>query len=243
MSTASDPRTAVGVVLAAGIGARVGADGNKAYLRLAGRSMLSWSVRAVAGTAEIGRVILVYRRGEREVAARALGDDLPGVAVELVEGGDSRHESEFNVLRYIAADIEDGTVEVVLIHDAARPLAGPDLMRAALGTARRHGGAVPAVAATGLARPRPGGGLEPLTERLVRVQTPQAFRAAPLLQAYRRAADEAFDGTDTSACVQHFTEVDVRVFPGAATNLKVTYPPDIRLAEHLLAGTVNADRR
>ena len=137
----------------------------------------------------------------------------------------------------------DGTVEVVLIHDAARPLAGPDLMRAALDTARRHGGAVPAVAATGLARPRPGGGLEPLTERLVRVQTPQAFRAGPLLQAYRRAADEAFDGTDTSACVQHFTEVDVRVFPGAATNLKVTYPPDIRLAEHLLAGTVNADRR
>ncbi len=243
MSPASDPRTAVGVVLAAGIGARVGADGNKAYLRLAGRSMLSWSVRAVAGTAEIGRVILVYRRGERDVAARALGDDLPGVAVELVEGGDSRHESEFNMLRHIAADIEDGTVEVVLIHDAARPLAGPDLMRAALDTARRHGGAVPAVAATGLARPRPGGGLEPLTERLVRVQTPQAFRAGPLLQAYRRAADEAFDGTDTSACVQHFTEVDVRVFPGAATNLKVTYPPDIRLAEHLLAGTVNADRR
>ncbi len=243
MSPASDPRTAVGVVLAAGIGARVGADGNKAYLRLAGRSMLSWSVRAVAGTAEIGRVILVYRRGERDVAARALGDDLPGVAVELVEGGDSRHESEFNMLRHIAADIEDGTVEVVLIHDAARPLAGPDLMRAALDTARRHGGAVPAVAATGLARPRPGGGLEPLTERLVRVQTPQAFRAGPLLQAYRRAADEGFDGTDTSACVQHFTEVDVRVFPGAATNLKVTYPPDIRLAEHLLAGTVNADRR
>ncbi len=230
-------------MLAAGIGARVGADGNKAYLRLAGRSMLSWSVRAVAGTAEIGRVILVYRRGEREVAARALGDDLPGVAVELVEGGDSRHESEFNVLRHIAADIEDGTVDVVLIHDAARPLARPDLMRAALDTARRHGGAVPAVAATGLARPLPGGGLEPLTERLVRVQTPQAFRAGPLLQAYRRAADEAFDGTDTSACVQHFTEVDVRVFPGAATNLKVTYPPDIRLAEHLLAGTVNADRR
>ncbi|WNG80421.1 IspD/TarI family cytidylyltransferase [Mycobacterium sp. ITM-2016-00316] len=243
MSPASDPRTAVGVVLAAGIGARVGADGNKAYLRLAGRSMLAWSVRAVAGTAEVGRVILVYRRGERDVAARTLGDDLPGVAVELVEGGDSRHESEFNMLRHIAADIEDGTVEVVLIHDAARPLAGPDLMRAALDTARRHGGAVPAVAATGLARPRPGGGLEPLTERLVRVQTPQAFRAGPLLQAYRRAADESFDGTDTSACVQHFTEVDVRVFPGAATNLKVTYPPDIRLAEHLLAGTVNADSR
>ncbi|MGK2853331.1 MAG: IspD/TarI family cytidylyltransferase [Microbacteriaceae bacterium] len=241
MSTASGPRTAVGVVLAAGVGARVGADGNKAYLKLAGRSMLSWSVRAVADTAEIGRVILVYRSGEREVAARALREDLPDGTVELVEGGASRHESEFNMLRHIAADIESGSVDVVLIHDAARPLAGPDMMRAALEAARKYGGAVPAVTATGLARPLPSGGLEPLTDRLVRVQTPQAFRAQPLLDAYRRADSEAFDGTDTSACVQHFTDVDVRVFPGAATNLKVTYPPDIRLAEHLLAGTVSAD--
>lgn len=243
MSSASDSRTAVGVVLAAGIGSRVGADGNKAYLRLAGKSMLSWSVRAVADTAEIGRVILVHRRGERDVAARALSDDLPGVPVELVEGGDSRHESEFNMLRHIAADIEGGSVDIVLVHDAARPLAGPGLMRAALDTARSYGGAVPAVAATGLARPLPGGGFELLTQRLVRVQTPQAFRSGPLLEAYRRAAAEAFDGTDTSACVQHFTDVDVRVFPGAATNLKVTYPPDIRLAEHLLAGSGNTGRR
>lgn len=243
MHSASDARTAVGIVLAAGIGSRVGADGNKAYLRLAGRSMLSWSVRAVADTAEIDRVILVYRRGERDVAARALSDDLPGVPVELVEGGDSRHESEFNVLRHIAADIENGAVDVVLIHDAARPLAGPDLMRAALDAARTYGGAVPAVAAVGVTRPRPGGGYTPVTERLVRVQTPQAFRAGPLLEAYRRAAEEAFDGTDTSSCVQHFTDVDVRVFPGAATNLKVTYPPDIRLAEHLLAGPVSAGRQ
>lgn len=240
MPTVPHPPTAVGVVLAAGIGSRVGADGNKAYLLLAGRSMLSWSVQAVADTAEIARVILVHRRGERDVAAGALAADLPGRAVELVEGGDSRHESEFNMLAHIAADIESGAVDVVLIHDAARPLAGPDMMRAALGAAREHGGAVPAVPATGLARPLPNGGFEPLTERVVRVQTPQAFRATPLLAAYRKADAAGFDGTDTSACVQHFTDVDVRAFPGAATNLKVTYPPDIRLAEHLLTGTLSA---
>lgn len=231
----SGPRAAVGVVLAAGMGSRVGADGNKAYLRLAGASMLSWSVRAVAETAGIDRVILVYRRGERDVAARALHEDLPGIAVELVEGGESRHDSEFNVLGHLCADIESGAVDVVLIHDAARPLAGPEMMRAALDTARRFGGAVPGIDAVGLARVDTDG-LHPLAESVVRVQTPQAFRAEPLLAAYRRADAEAFDGTDTSACVQHFTDADVRVFPGAASNLKVTYPPDIRLAEHLLTG-------
>ncbi|ORA05254.1 IspD/TarI family cytidylyltransferase [Mycolicibacterium bacteremicum] len=230
-----DPPLAVGVVLAAGIGSRIGADGNKAYLTLAGRPMLAWSVRAVADTTEIGRVILVYRRGEYDMAAELVRTELPDRTIELVEGGDSRHESEFNMLRHIAPDIDSGAVDVVLIHDAARPLAGPAMMRAALDTARRFGGAVPAIEAVGLARCT-ASGPAPLTEAVVRVQTPQAFRAAPLLAAYRRADTEAFDGTDTSSCVQHFTDVDVRVFPGAATNLKVTYPPDIRLAEHLLTG-------
>jgi 2-C-methyl-D-erythritol 4-phosphate cytidylyltransferase len=108
------------------------------------------------------------------------------------------------------------------------------MMRAALHTARTFGGAVPAIAAHQLARPTPDG-FAPVTERLVRVQTPQAFQARPLLAAYRRAQAEAFEGTDTSSCVQEFTELDVRVFAGTGTNLKVTYPPDIRLAEHLLA--------
>ncbi|AHC26672.2 MULTISPECIES: IspD/TarI family cytidylyltransferase [Mycobacteriaceae] len=235
MPPTGDPATAVGVVLAAGIGSRVGADGNKAYLALAGRPMLAWSLRAVADTPEIGRVILVYRRGEFDIAEAMVRAELPDRTIELVEGGDTRHESEFNMLCHIAADIESGAVDVVLIHDAARPLAGPEMMRAALDTARRFGGAVPGIDAVGLARAGQDG-LHPLTESMVRVQTPQAFRAEPLLAAYRRADAEAFDGTDTSACVQHFTDADVRVFPGAASNLKVTYPPDIRLAEHLLTG-------
>ncbi len=71
---------------------------------------------------------------------------------------------------------------------------------------------------------------------MVRVQTPQAFRALPLLAAYRDAEVEGFDGTDTSACVQRFTDVDVHVFPGAATNLKVTFAHDVRVAAHLLDG-------
>jgi 2-C-methyl-D-erythritol 4-phosphate cytidylyltransferase len=223
--------SAVGVVLAAGIGSRVGADGNKAYLRLAGRSMVAWSVLAVAATPEIDRTVLVYRRGERDIAESTVGQDLPDTVIEYVEGGDTRHDSESNVLRYLAGDIESGGVEVVLIHDAARPLAAPELMRAALMTARTFGGAVPAVQAHGVLRADT---LEGFTDPLVRVQTPQAFRAAPLLAAYRSAETEGFDGTDTSSCVQHFTDVDVRVFPGAAANLKVTFRHDIALAEHLL---------
>lgn len=233
MPTPDTLGSAVGVVLAAGIGSRVGTDGNKAYLRLAGRSMVAWSVHAVAATPEIGRTILVHRKGERDIAESTVREDLPDTAVEYVEGGDTRHDSESNVLAHLAGDIDAGTVDVVLIHDAARPLATPDLMRAALTTARTFGGAVPAVDAHGTLRADT---LAGFTEHLVRVQTPQAFRAAPLLAAYRRAGEEGFDGTDTSSCVQHFTDVDVRVFPGVSANLKVTFRHDIALADHLLSG-------
>jgi 2-C-methyl-D-erythritol 4-phosphate cytidylyltransferase len=232
---------AVGVVLAAGMGTRVGADGNKAYLPLAGRSMMSWSVAAVAGSPRIARVILVFRSGERELAARTLENELPGRTVELVEGGDTRHGSEENVLRVLAPDIDCGAVDVVLIHDAARPLAGPVMMDTALTTARRYGGAIPVLPATDVLRTGVDGRLDAADGTLVRVQTPQAFRAGSLLTAYRSAAGDGFEGTDTSSCVQTYTDLDVRVFPGSPTNLKVTFAPDVALAERLLEQGLNRD--
>jgi 2-C-methyl-D-erythritol 4-phosphate cytidylyltransferase len=236
MNATSGP-LAVGVVLAAGLGTRVGADGNKAYLKLAGRSMVSWSVDAVARTPGIDRTVLVYRRGERELVTRTLEAEVRGL-VELVEGGDSRHGSEWNVLRYLATDVESGAVDVVLIHDAARPLAGPDLMSAAISTAREFGGAIPAVSAHDVMRATPAGSASGAA--LVRVQTPQAFRARPLLDAYRLAQVDEFEGTDTSSCLERFTDVEVRTFRGMSTNLKVTYPQDVLVAARLLQDRVSS---
>lgn len=227
------PPGAVGVVLAAGMGTRVGADGNKAYLPLAGKSMVSWSLNALVP--EMARTVLVFRRGERDLAQRAVHEDVPGAAVEFVEGGDTRHGSEFNVLQYLAGDIESGAIDVVLIHDAARPLVDSQMIRAALSVAREFGGAIPAVAAPDVVRVGPSG-VEPVRGNLVRVQTPQAFRALPLLRAYQQADREGFEGTDTASCVERFSEVDVRTYAGAQRNLKVTFAHDIAVAERLLTG-------
>lgn len=242
MSEPSEP-VAVGVVLAAGMGTRVGADGNKAHLKLAGRSMVAWSADAVTRCAGIARTIVVFRRGERDLTERTLAAEIPSATIELVEGGDTRHGSEHNVLRHLAPDIESGAIDVVLIHDAARPLAGPDMMDAALSTARSFGGAIPVLPTTDVVTTNADGHISAVGGTLVRVQTPQAFRARPLLTAYTLAADGFFDGTDTSACVQQFTDVDVRVFPGASTNLKVTFAHDVLLAEHLLRERISRDGR
>ncbi len=225
---------AVAVVLAAGMGTRVGADGNKAYLPLAGRSMLVWSLATLSRVAEVARTVLVFRQGEADLAADTVRRELPTTPVELVEGGPTRHASEFNVLRHLAADIDSGAVDVVAIHDAARPLAGPDMFATAITVARESGGALPALPVDGLAR-RDANGIAPAPGALVRVQTPQAFRAAELLHAYRCAERDGFEGTDTSSCIERYTGLEVHTFPGTAANLKVTYAGDVAVAQRLLS--------
>lgn len=228
--------TAVGVVLAAGLGTRVGADGNKAYLPLCGRSMLIWSLDTFAKLTDFARTILVFRQDEFELARDAVARELPGAPVELVEGGETRHASEFNVLQYLAADIESGAVDVIAIHDAARPLAGPEMFRTAISVAREFGGALPALPIVGLAQVSPTGP-QTVADRglLVRVQTPQAFRAPGLLHAYRCAERDGFEGTDTASCVERYTDLQIHTFPGRAANLKVTYPRDVAVAQRLLS--------
>lgn len=227
---------AAAVVLAAGMGTRVGANGNKAYLPVADRPMVAWSLDTVTQVDGIERIVLVFRRGERELAADMVRSELAGARIELVEGGDTRHGSERNVLRHLSADIEAGAIDVIAIHDAARPVASPQLFVDAIAVAHETGAAIPALGMTHVVTTE----LKPLTGNLVRVQTPQAFRAGPLLDAYRAADRDGFEGTDTSSCVEAYGDIRVHTFRGDQRNIKVTYARDIAVAEHLLLGGVSA---
>ncbi|MGU3436430.1 IspD/TarI family cytidylyltransferase [Actinomycetes bacterium M1A6_2h] len=234
--TSSSLPGAVGIVLAAGSGTRVGATGNKAYLPLAGKRMVSWTVRMLSTAPELTRLLLVVRHDEVALARETLDADVPDIEVEIVVGGSSRHGSEFNALTHLADDIRSGSIDVVLIHDAARPLAGPDTMSTAVNVAREFGGSLPAVPGDDLLAIDAEGSVRAgvLDRRLVRVQSPQAFRAPELLDAYIRSEADAFEGTDTSSCIEQYTDLEVRTFPGISRNLKVTYAHDVALAERLL---------
>jgi 2-C-methyl-D-erythritol 4-phosphate cytidylyltransferase len=226
-----------GVVLAAGTGSRVGHRRSKVYLPLAGRHLLTWSLEALRRVPGVERLVVVVRPADRGLAVEILDRELPGVAVDVVPGGATRHESEYRALRHLAGEIRAGAVEVVLVHDAARPLAAPDLTGRVLAAARRGGGAVPGVPVDGvLPVDRAGRVGRPSGERLVAVQTPQAFWAGPLLDAHEAAARDGFTGTDTASCVERYTGLAIRVVPGDPGNLKVTFPDDLLVAERLLAG-------
>ncbi|GAB2743727.1 IspD/TarI family cytidylyltransferase [Nocardioides pakistanensis] len=233
MSAVNTPRTAV-VLLAAGEGRRVGAGTNKVLLPLLGEPVFTWSLRTVLGLPGVTQVVLVIRPEDRAEVERGLdlvAEHHPGAQVWIAAGGSTRHGSEWNALQVIAPAVDAGEVDVVAIHDTARPLADAALFEAVAAAAHEHGGALPVRRQRSLlARDRARG----LDSDLVAVQTPQAFRARPLLDAYRRAERDGFTGTDTASCVEAYTDTVIRCVDSPATNIKITFPEDVSLAERLL---------
>jgi len=221
------------IVLAAGDGNRVGAGTNKVLLPLAGLPVFAWSLRWVDDLEYAVRVVVVVRDQDRGFVEQELTEHFPERDIAVVTGGLTRHVSEWNGLCAVAGAVDAGEIDVVVIHDAARPLAGPEMFRAVIELAAGSGGAVPVrgqpalVARDAIAAPGVQG-------RLVGVQTPQAFQARPLLGAYRRAAQDGYAGTDTAGCAERYTDLSITAVPGPATNVKITYPEDLALAERLI---------
>jgi 2-C-methyl-D-erythritol 4-phosphate cytidylyltransferase len=227
--------THAGIVLAAGSGTRVGNSRNKVYLPLAGRRIVTWSLEVFRKIPGIGRLVLVVRDDDRELAAEVLDRELPGVPVDLVTGGDTRHESEYRALLHLAGEIERGEIGVVLVHDAARPLAPVRIVEEVLATAIRAGSAIPALPCEDVVGVDEHGRMSRAgRSAMVRVQTPQAFRSGPLLAAYQAAASDGFTGTDTAACVERYEGLPVQVVAGDPRNIKVTYADDLFTAELIL---------
>jgi 2-C-methyl-D-erythritol 4-phosphate cytidylyltransferase len=217
------------VVLAAGSGTRFGHSMNKVWLQLNGKHIISRSLENSRKDFVNVRSILVINPGDEDFAREALIKDGALTGTEIVHGGASRHESEYNALQYLKVDIAAGKIDLVLIHDGARPLATPQIFAAIAEGAHKHGGAIPTIA------------LDPhemdtaRDETVARVQTPQGFRAAPLLEAYEKAAVQGFIGTDTAACMEKFfPDVKTVAVPGEVFNIKITYPQDLAIAELLV---------
>jgi 2-C-methyl-D-erythritol 4-phosphate cytidylyltransferase len=219
------------VVLAAGTGSRLGAEVNKVLLPLRGVPVVARSVRTACSVAGVRRVVLVVRDGEQDAVRAAVEPHLPPAAPEvaMVTGGASRHRSEWAALELLAPAIDAGEIDVVALHDAARPLADVALYDAVLATAARLGGAIPVAPLTDLVAVD--GSVLP--DSLVGVQTPQAFRAPELLAAHRAAARDGFEATDTAGVLAAYADVVIGGVESDEGNLKVTVATDLAVAEAL----------
>ena len=216
------------IVVAGGAGRRFGE--RKQFSSLGGRPVLAWAVEACRGVSD-GVVLVVPAGVEADDPSHAGAD-------AVVAGGATRADSVRHGLHAVPTD-----ADIVVVHDAARPLASPALFAAVLAALREEGvdGAIPGLA--------PSDTIKVVDEAmnvtstldraaLVAVQTPQAFRAAALRAAHAHVGAETGPGgaaTDDAMLVEA-TGGKVRVVPGHAENLKITTPDDLVAAERLLAG-------
>lgn len=219
------------LIVGAGSGSRFGGD--KITLPLRGKPVVAWSLRAFGETDAIRTIVLVVPAGREEKFREIVG--LSGVSkpVTVVAGGATRRESVIRGLAGLPPEIE-----LVAIHDAARPLVTPDLIHRCLETAAVAGAssaAVPVSETLHLADPQ-GNAVRTIDRAgLWAMQTPQVFRSAPLA----RLLESAAPGTDEVSAV---LEAGWRIpfVENLRPNPKITWPADLETASALLAG---ADKR
>jgi len=223
---------AAAIVLAAGAGLRMASAERKAFLSLGGRPILAWSITLFQTVQEVAEIAVAVAPQDR-ARAEALVQQAGWPNVQVVEGGATRHESELRSLEALAGQIESGAIDLVLVHDAARPFATPALVGELIREARQHGAAIPGQPAPGnLALRSPDQSLSPAPGELWLAQTPQAFAARFLLEAHRRAQRDSFNGSDTASVVERLGQ-RVVVIEGSYDNIKITTPADLVRAEQI----------
>ncbi|HEX2508681.1 MAG TPA: 2-C-methyl-D-erythritol 4-phosphate cytidylyltransferase [Miltoncostaeaceae bacterium] len=229
-----DAQATTGAILvAAGSGVRMGADAPKALIPLAGRPMLVWSLAALG---ELDAVVVAAPPGHAGEVEAVVTAALPGARV--VAGGASRAESVAAGLAALPA------AEIVIVHDAARPLLTRAIVAAVVGALDGADGAIAARPVADTLK-RGDGGPHPVIEATVdraplwAAETPQVFWAAALRDAVARARDDdRLAGATDCASLVEAAGGRVRLVPIRGPNLKVTTPADLALAEHLLRGGV-----
>ncbi len=229
------------ILLAAGLGRRLGAGANKGFVQIHGRPLLSWSLETFARHPSIGELVVVVAPGS-ESRERCLTEALAPLGLQdrviLVEGGERRQDSSLRGIEALPSRLLDDPETIVLIHDAARPLVSAFLITRCLRALAENpdaAGVLPAL---------------PVRETLKRVeeswiastidrtglwgaQTPQIFRLGPLREAHEQALAEERTVTDDASLLEAVGHL-LRIVPGDLENLKVTYPEDRIFVERLL---------
>jgi 2-C-methyl-D-erythritol 4-phosphate cytidylyltransferase len=208
----------------------------KQFLELRGTPILIHTLRAFTSIPSVAHVYVAVRPAEIPRLKSLLESHNAGEKVHMVEGGDTRQQSVAHAL----AAVDGGDDDIVLVHDAVRPLVPAAVIARTIEAVERHGAAIvalPAVDTIKQVERTAHGAIVTSTiprEYIVQAQTPQGFRLAVLRRAFAEAEADGFVGTDESSIAER-AGVQVAVVPGTIENLKITQQGDLELAEFFLA--------
>jgi 2-C-methyl-D-erythritol 4-phosphate cytidylyltransferase len=235
------------IVPAAGLGTRMAPASvvkarkrapSKQFKELDGVPILVHTLRKFIAAPAVYEIVIALRKNEIAGFRTQLEKQYPEILnkrLQMVEGGEHRQNSVANALAAVAADPED----IVLVHDAVRPLVTPEIIAEVIAATSKHGAAIaglPAVDTVKQVERTADGALIRATlprAGVVMAQTPQGFRYDILKKAFDDAAADGFVGTDEASLIER-AGLPVAVVMGSARNIKITTPADMELAEFYL---------
>jgi len=232
------PGKTVAIIPSAGMGRRMGSR-KKNYLTLLGRPVLAHTLEAFERSASIDSVVVVVPAGDEAFCRNEIVSKYGFKKVAaVVAGGAERQDSVSNGIKAAG-----GGASIIAVHDGARPLVTPEVIERVIAAACEHGAAIAAVPVKDTIKEASGGFVRRTVPRgnLLSVQTPQAFSAGVLIQAFKKALEDGFTGTDESSLVER-TGVAVKAVEGSYENMKITTPEDMDFAECVLNKRSGAEK-
>jgi 2-C-methyl-D-erythritol 4-phosphate cytidylyltransferase len=211
---------------------------SKQFNQLAGTPILLHTIRAFAAVDEVSEIWIALRENEVDGFRERLSKEAKAVLakkVELVIGGEHRQQSVEHALNAIAAGPDD----VVLVHDAVRPLVTAEIIHDVIDAAKKYGAAIAGLPAVDtvkqVERTSEGAIVKATIPRagVVLAQTPQGFRYSVIKKAFDEATADGFTGTDEASLAERSGHA-VAVVMGSPRNIKITNPGDMELAEFYL---------
>jgi 2-C-methyl-D-erythritol 4-phosphate cytidylyltransferase len=212
---------------------------SKQFTKLAGTPILIHTLRRFADVDAVKEIWIALRENEieafRERLSKEASDVLKKKKIELVAGGEHRQQSVAQALNALSAAPED----VVLVHDAVRPLISAEIIQDVIEAAKKYGAAIAGLPAVDtvkqVERTAEGAIVKATIPRagIVLAQTPQGFHYSVIKKAFDEAAADGFMGTDESSLAERSGH-EVAVVMGSPRNIKITTPADMELAEFYL---------
>ena len=218
------------IILGGGSGRRMGSDINKIFLPLRGIPAIVRSIAAFTGLCA-GAVVVAAADEVDTMRAVIRRCGMDRFVIDVVAGGSERQHSVWNGLQALPQD-----AECVLIHDGARALVTPDVIRRTIASVEEHGSGIASVPAVDTIKRADKSGLvieTPDRSTLYAMQTPQGFRTELIRKAHEIAQTDSFLGTDDASLLEH-AGMPVYLCEGDRENLKLTTPTDLKLAELIL---------
>jgi 2-C-methyl-D-erythritol 4-phosphate cytidylyltransferase len=222
------------IIVAAGSGVRLGSNVPKTFVKIAGRTMLSYSLATVRQINSIEELVITVPQGFENAARAEVAAAGLSIPVKITVGGIERQDSV-----RIALELTSAESDLVIVHDAARPLATPEIFDACLSAASRAGAAIAAIPVSDTLKRVADSAITATIARagLWQAQTPQAFRRAVLVAAHQRAVREKIAATDDADLVER-AGARVEVVEASTTNIKITTPSDLAIVEALIAARI-----